>query len=223
MRIATVGVLVAVACLAATAGSHASPAPALEGDAPDRPVAEKAALVGHWKLNPKLSEDPLEKMRQAMEQAGRRGGGYPRGPGGGLGRPGGGPGGGMNRRGGGGREGGLDERARPPGMAFLTATELTVTNVEPEISIVEPEGLVRNLHPDGKKYATSSGGDVRTRWDGDHLRVETKSERGQVKETWSVSPQTRQLTVELQIQRGGMAPVSVRRVFDPAKGDVEKP
>lgn len=214
--------------LAAAVLILASAARGLEDKASDEPVAEKAALVGHWKLNPELSEDPREKMRQAMERGGR--GGFPRGPGvGGMGHPGGyagggwgGHGGGAGRRGGG-REGGDGEAARPTGMAFLTGSELTVTNIEPEVAIVEPEGVVRNLHPDGKKYETSSGGQVKTRWDGDRLRVETKSERGQVKETWSVSPETQRLTVELQIQRGGMAPVSVKRVFDPAKADVDAP
>jgi len=224
MRNATVALIAGIGCQTAASLVAPSPARALQDKAPEPPVAQKAALVGHWKLNPELSEDPREKMRQAMEQGGR--GGYPGGLGGGMGRPGGGawggPGGGMGRRGGG-PEGDGGEGPRPTSMAFLTATELTVTNVEPEISIVEPEGLVRNLHPDGKKYATSSGGEVKTRWDGDRLQVETKSERGQVKETWSVSPATGRLTVELQIQRGGMAPVSVKRVFDLAKTDVPKP
>jgi hypothetical protein len=108
-------------------------------------------------------------------------------------------------------------------MGFLTASELTVTNIEPDVSIVEPEGLVRNLHPDGKKYETSSGGEVKTRWDDERLMVETKSERGQVKETWSVSSEPRRLNLELQIQRGGLASVSVKRVFDPVETDTPKP
>jgi hypothetical protein len=224
MRHAALAVIAGVGCLAGAGLLLASPAPAQESKASETPVADRAALVGHWKLNAELSEDPREKLRQAMERGG--GGGYPRGPGGGgMGHPGGGGAwGGMGRHGGGGGGGGGGgDTARPTGMAFLTATELTVTNVEPEVSIVEPEGVVRNLHPDGKKYETSSGGEVKTRWDGDRLQVETKSERGQVKEIWSVSPETRRLTVELQIQRGGMAPVGVKRVFDPAKTDVDAP
>jgi hypothetical protein len=225
-----VALLACAGCLAAAGLVLASPARALEENASDKPVAEKAALVGHWKLNPELSEDPREKMRQAMEGGG--GGRFPRGPGGGgMGRPPGGyggggdwggAGGGMGRHGRG-QEGEGGEGRRPPAMAFLTATELTVTNIEPQVSIVEPEGLVRNLQTDGKKHETSSGGEVKARWDGDRLLVETKSERGQVKETWSVSPETRRLTIELQIQGGGMPPVSVKRVFDPAKVDVGAP
>jgi hypothetical protein len=187
--------------------------------------AARAALVGRWKLNPELSEDPREKMRQAMQHSGRgMGGGFPGGPGGGgMGHP----GGGWGERGGRGRPGGGPEaepgRTPPSGGTFLSATELTITNVQPEVAIVEPEGLVRNLHPDGRKYKTSSGGEVKTHWDGDRLVVETKSDRGEVKETWSVSPETKRLTLELQIQHGGMSPVSVRRIFDRAEGDSPKP
>jgi hypothetical protein len=221
MRHAALALIAGVGCLAGAGLLLASPAPAQEAKASDKPVADRAALVGHWQLNAELSEDPREKLREAMERGGR--GGYPGGPGGGgMGHPGGGGGwGGRGHHGGGGGGGG--DSPPPTGVAFLTASELTVTNVEPEVSIVEPEGVVRNLHPDGKKYQTSSGGEVKTHWDGDRLKVETKSERGQVKETWSVSPETRRLTLELQIQRGGMAPVGVKRVFDPAKIDGDAP
>jgi hypothetical protein len=227
MRGVKLALLTCAGCLASASLLLARPGWTAEEKAPATAAAGKAAFVGHWKLNPELSEDPREKMRQAMERSGR--GSFPGGPGGMGGRPGGygggawgGGGGGMGRHAGGG-DAGRDPEGRPPVMAFLTANELTVTNIEPEVSIVEPEGVVRNLHPDGKKYDTSSGGEVKTRWDGDRLEVESKSERGHVKETWSVSPEPRRLTVELQIQHGGLAPVTVKRVFDPATNDVDAP
>jgi hypothetical protein len=125
---------------------------------------------------------------------------------GGWGRGGGrGPGGGGN----GGEGGG------PPAMALLTASEITVTHVEPEVAIVEPDGLVQTLYPDGKKHKEDdNGAEVQTTWKDDALKVERKSDRGKVEETWSVSPDTKRLTILLEIQRGSMPSVSVRRVYD---------
>lgn len=195
--------------------------------APTEP-ARSQWLVGEWKLNPELSEDAREKMRQAIEQS-RRGGGmgrYPGGPGG-MGHPGGGgmggyPGGGPGGRGGPERGPGRDG-VGPPNLSLLNATELTIANVSPEVSIIEPGGFVRNLRPDGQKHESPSGGEVRASWDRGRLRVETKLERGSVKESWSVDEQSRRLTVELEVQQGGLAPVKVKRVFDRVEGSARAP
>ena len=101
-------------------------------------------------------------------------------------------------------------------MTFFSAKELTVTHIAPAVAIVEPDGLVRTLQPDGEKYQLEHGeGEVKTRWKGDGLVVETKTERGKMKETWSVSPETGLLTVKLKIEPGGgrMPKVEVRRVY----------
>jgi hypothetical protein len=229
MRSAAVALVAGLGCLATAGLARARPLAGEEQKAPAQPGAGKAALVGRWKLNAALSEDPREKLQQAREQSSR---------GGGMGVPGGGHGGGWGDRGGGAGWGGHGHGAGGPGggygsgagqgsapgtMTLLSATELTITNIEPEISIVEPEGMVRYLHPDNKKYDTSNGGEVKAAWKGDQLEVETKGERSKVGETWSVSPETRQLTVELRLQFGGMAPVSVKRVYDPVKTDADQP
>jgi hypothetical protein len=110
---------------------------------------------------------------------------------------------------------GGEEGRRPPMMTFFSASELTITHLEPAVAIVEPDGLVRTLQPDGEKYQAEHGeGEVETRWKGDSLFVETKTERGKVKETWSVSPQTGQLTVRLELGGGRMPAVEVNRVYD---------
>jgi hypothetical protein len=216
-----VGIFV-VAVAGAVSTSGAPRLRAFPGEEAGAPGAERKALVGRWKLNPELSEDPREKLRQAHAARGGGGGwggGHPGGPGGEAGgRPGGGGWGGRH----GGREGGPPSEGggeRAGGPAFLTANELTITNVEPEVSIVEPEGMVRNLHPDGKKYDTSAGGEVKARWEDDRLLVETKSDRGKVKETWAVSKETKQLTLTLDIDTSWGGSVSVKRVFDPAPVD----
>jgi hypothetical protein len=115
---------------------------------------------------------------------------------------------------------GGEEGRRPPMMTFFSAKELTITHIAPAIAIVEPDGLVRTLQPDGEKYQAEHGeGEVKTRWKGDRLVVETKTERGKMKETWSVSPETGQLTVRLALEFGGgrMPSVEVDRVYDPAE------
>jgi len=220
------GMTVLVCALALAFGSWATPGAAeepAESESVENPGRQ--ALVGQWTLNADLSEDPREKMQEAMEKL-RGGGGGGRGGGmGGRGGRGGGMGGGGGRAGGG---GGMDggggrggqEGRRLPAPTFFSAKELTITHIAPAVAIVEPDGLVRTLQPDGEKYQVEHGeGEVKTRWKGDALVVETKTERGKMKETWSGSPQTGLLTVKLEIEPGGgrMPKVEVRRVYDPAE------
>ncbi len=88
----------------------ACPLPAAAEDAGAKPDATtRPNFSGSWRLDPKRSDDPAEKMREvraARERegfgpggpggrgGGRPGGGGMGGPGGGMGGPGGGPGGG---------------------------------------------------------------------------------------------------------------------------------
>jgi hypothetical protein len=194
--------------------------PAREAAPPSDAPAGRQALVGRWKLNQDLSEDPREKMREAMSGRWGGGGGYGRGGGmgGGMGHGGWGHHGGGWGRGGGEGEGGGGSRGQggqPPMMALLNASELTVTNVEPEVGLVEPDGVVETLYPDGKKHKNNdSGVETQTSWKDATLKVERKTERGKLGETWSVSPDGKRLTLLLEIQRGSMPTVSVRRVYD---------
>ncbi len=226
-----IGALVLTAALGGVAAGLALSVPAQAGDAKkdaekeQKLTAERQALVGHWKLNPELSEDAREKMREAGSW--RRAGGM---GGGGMGRPGGwgggggGMGGGWGRRGGGrgGQEGDPstaadDNRMRRVGI--VAATDVTVTGIEPDVVITLPEDVKRTLHPDGKKYDAANGGEEKTQWKDARLVVDTKTERGEVKETWSVSPQTKQLTINLEIHRASGPSVSVKRVFDPVAAE----
>ena len=224
MRVAMPGGMAVLMCAAALAfGPWATPGAAEEPAEPESVENPgRQALVGQWTLNADLSEDPREKMQEAMEKLRQGGGG---GRGGGMGG-GGGRGGGMG--GGGGRGGGMDggggrggqEGRRPPAPTFFSAKELTITHIAPAVAIVEPDGLVRTLQPDGEKYqAEHSEGEVKTRWKGDRLVVETKTERAKIKEAWSVSPETGRLTVRLELEAGGgrMPKIEVDRVYDPVE------
>ena len=207
----------------------------------DKPVDETAlaavrqSFVGEWTLNKELSDDPRAKMREGRPEGGPPGGGEPggggwggghRGGGGGWGGGGRGGGGGWGGGGGGGRRGGGmgPERAGggsgPAGGMLFSADRITITNLTPEITIVAPEGDLRTLHADNQGYQTSGGATVKTRWDGTRLLVETKRERGGMKEAWAVSTEPpRRLTVLVELERPSGGSVRIKRVFDPRASD----
>jgi hypothetical protein len=231
-----VGVLAWVACAAVLAVASTR---ALAGEKPASDEAGVAAcqqLVGEWRLNPELSEDPREKMRQARGEGGRPDGGGPPpeggggwgggggGRAGGSGHHGGGHGGGYPGHGGPGGEG--DGPGGPPAeggghasaMPF-TASRITVTNLEPEVTMLDPDGEVRRLHADDKAYKDDDGTEVKAKWDTKRLVVETKSRRGSSKETWTVGADPRRLTLLLEVRRPSGGTVTVKRVFDPVSTD----
>jgi len=127
-------------------------------------------LAGRWQLNRQLSEDARQKMREAMNQgrprSGLMGGRRPRGGGSG------GPGGALPPEAfGGGNDREPDETTRdllePPEM-------LTVTQTEGQVTIEDAEGVVR-LYTDGRKSKRENGlVEVRARWKGSELVVESK-------------------------------------------------
>ncbi len=223
---------------------------ASSGAATPAPAAVRERLVGVWRLNPELSEDPRAKMREGGGHGpgGGPGGGGEGGPGGGGpgggGPGGGGPGGGGPPPGGGGRgggppggggggggwsgdgghggrgmAGGPEGGPRGPGGADLVPPiafedQLTVTNLEPEITMIDAEGGIRRLHADGRSYKDSNGFEVKTRWEESALVVETKTGRERTRETWSVADAPRRLTVVVKADRPFGGEVTVRRVFD---------
>lgn len=192
-------------------------------------AAERAQLIGRWKLNQEESENAREKMRESMQKSGGRrpggggggwGGGMAGGMAGGGGRGGGGWGGGRGP--GGGPGGGNPEGAGNPRAAIWTLlaapVEIDVTQLEPEVVLAEPGGQIRKLHPDGKKHKLeATEAEVKTRWDGPKLLTETTTERGgKLIESWNVDPEKRRLIVMLKMERPwGGEPVTVRRIYDP--------
>ena len=228
-----VAFLAGVACAASLAAAsraqvRASEKPA-SGDG--AAVAVRQQLVGRWKLNPELSEDPREKMRQARGDGGRPEGGGSGGGRGGGGRGGGGWGGGGGGRGHGGGGGGYGGHGSQGGQSgprtegdgharsmLFTASEITVTNLEPEVTMLDPDGEQRQLHPDDKAYKDDGGTEVKAKWDESRLVVETKAQGGSTKETWTVGADPRRLTVLLEIKRS-FGDVKVKRVFDPVATD----
>lgn len=235
MRKAGYAVLGGACALAVTAAAARRAEPA-EKPAPAAVETARQGLVGQWLLNTSLSDDARAKMR---EGGGWGGGGGDRGGGGGGGGwggggGGGGRGGGMGRGGGGGwggrgggrgmgRGGGGQSAPSATRALLFPAAQMTITNLTPEVTVLEPDGSMRHLHADNKGYKDDSGTEVRARWDESKLVVDTKSERGHVKETWSVASDPRRLEVRLEIDRPYGDTVKIKRVYDPVDPNAPKP
>ncbi len=190
------------ACEAAALGASADEGPGVD--------AQRSAFVGRWTLDAESSEDALEKMREAgswrRAAGGLGGGGRPGGPGGWDRTPG-------RHRGDDDPETAMEDRNQVRLFPFLSASELTVSAVAPDVAMVaQPGGFERTLRPDGGQHETEAGGEVKAHWDKARLVVQTKAERGEVKETWTVSGDGR-LTIEMKVDRPSGPSVRVRRVF----------
>ncbi len=192
--------------------------------AEDKPAAA-AGLGGRWLLNPELSDDARQKMREAREgmRGGGSGGGGPKGPGGGRG-------GGMGGRGG--RMGGPGSGRGGPGMGgggdreslrslFEAPSEMTITPTDAEVVLLEKDGRMRIFHPDGKGHKSEAGStEVKARWEAGKLVVETKGESGpRVTETFERAPDAEKLMVTLRLEGGRMPAISIKRVYEPAEGE----
>jgi hypothetical protein len=231
-------VLTAAAVFGPTQTSTEPAAPATQ-TAPETQTAPAAvsSLGGRWVLNPELSDDPRQKMREAREQnhgsggggnwggGGGHGGGMG-GHGGGMGRHGGGGGGGGYGGGGGGRggadSGGRSDDARESFRAAMeAANELVITPTATEVVVMEKDGRMRVFHPDGQSRKSESGeSEVKARWEANPSRlvVETKSERGpRVTETYEAAADKTKMTIVMRLEGGQMGTVTLKRVYDPAE------
>jgi hypothetical protein len=189
------------------ASSPPAPVPQLDriDDGGQAPAAQ-VDLSGHWRFNPDKSEDARQKMHEAMQGRGGRGG-FPGG--GGRGR--------VRFPGAGGRTGG-DPREGMRAM-MEAPPSLQVTQTPSEITVLEEDGRLRALHPDGKGYKAEGGAsEVKTRWEGAKLVVESRDERGaRVTETFSTSADRKQLEVILKLEPARLPAITVRRVYDSAE------
>lgn len=186
-------------------------------------------LAGRWTFDPEKSDDVRQKMREARggrEPGSDEGGPRRGGPGGGGGMGGGRGGGGM---GGGGMRGGRGmggERPGGPGggegreamrALFEAAPELLITPTTNEVVILEKDGRLRTLHPDGKTYKSEGGAsETKTRWQGGGLVVESKMPSGaRILETFALVSSPREA-------EGGGADSKSAEPATPTSGTPEK-
>lgn len=224
------GVVFGVSAAASGAGPAAGPAD--KPPVPSGTMAARALLAGRWRLDPERSDDARAKMRDA------RGDREPP-----RGRPAGGSGGRGGGRGGPGRDGfgpggGGDPRESLRAL-MEPAVELLITPTEREIVILEKDGRLRTLHPDGRSYKAEGGrAEVKTRWEGAELVVETRLEDGpRTTETFVVSSiiaasspagaeadapaEPRRLTVTLALEGRRGRPITLNRVYAPEGAPAE--
>lgn len=177
-------------------------------DSTSAPADARPNLAGEWKFNKKQSDDPREKMREAMENAGPR----RRGWGAGMdGRPYGG-GWGVRRS----QRGGMMDPA--------DLSQLTIDQAPDRTQVSDAHGRILALYSaDESANPRPSDGFSRTpppaRWQNGRLVVVMEGFRGgKTTRTYSLSPDGRQLYLTTRIENPRFQqPLTMRFVYDRAK------
>lgn len=170
---------------------------------------------GHWVLNAKASDDPVEKAKEAMKQA--KGGGQGRG---GMGGMGGGMGGGRQGRG---SPEGMRGRSEPsPEMSALIASaeKLDITHEDPMLLVSDENDRRQRVFTDFRSASVSASGGMQQRvavadWEGAALVVETTMSNGsKLVQNYQIDAKTGQLMISTSANRPEMPLVSYRLVYD---------
>ncbi|MFZ3244487.1 MAG: hypothetical protein WA185_05375 [Candidatus Acidiferrales bacterium] len=169
-------------------------------------------LAGTWKLNKDKSDNPREKMQQAMGNSG----GMQGGGGGGYGQ----------RRGGGGGEGG------PRGNMMDEFTQLTIVQTGSNIKVTGASGRILAVLPaDTGSNSDTSNADSNANgqyapppptvhWQDTQLIAELQGRRGKTTRTYELSPDGKQLYVTTRMENPRFSqPVTYRFVYDPVKSN----
>jgi hypothetical protein len=210
-------------------------------EAPLMAPPPEVSLTGHWTLDPKLSDDPGNKVREAMK--GMQGdhrrrrppifpgpGGFPddrreppvpTGPGIDITTPGmtGTDGTGDPFKQGGSSYGSSGSQSRAAFDHVQDLPETLTIAQRPALILVQEdddEGRIRALRPDGTRQRTTNGkSEHRTRWDKGLLRVETWYDDGvHAEEIFDLAPDRSLLTVTVRVDDGDST-ISLERVFRP--------
>lgn len=240
LAVVSLGVALAPRLAAAQApdGPQAGATPSDEPPAQPKPhavsqIGGHPSLAGNWTLNKDQSDDPREKMREAMgggsgDQSGDGGRGGWSGGGGGMG--GGGGFGGGGRRGGG--QGGQGGRGGDMNADF---SQLAIEQTATSAKITGSSGRVLALYSsaDSSQASTSAsnrssdsddsgGAEDRSapavaQWQDNHLVAVTQTRRGSTTRTYELSPDGAQLYVITKIENPRLQqPVTFRFVYDTA-------
>ncbi|MFA5243566.1 MAG: hypothetical protein WC392_14460 [Sulfuricella sp.] len=231
--------------LAAGAGpslaSSTTTAPMTLGAAPQ----SRPDFSGQWVLNAKASDDPQEKIREAMktlQQAkgggpgmggGGRGGGMGGGGMGGGGMGGGGMGGGGM---GGGMSGGRQGRGSPDAMGgrgekpsgelsalMVTAEKLDISHEDPMLLITDENGQRQRLFTDFRGASVSASGGLQQRvsiagWENAALVVESTMPGGSRRvQNYQIDASTGQLMIITAVSLPEKQAVSYQLVYDRVK------
>jgi hypothetical protein len=170
-------------------------------------------LAGSWRLNTDDSDDPYKKMQQARSSSGN---------GGQSGRRGGGGMGGHGGYGGRRQEGGdsdSDSDSQKMHIFLEPPRELTISQKEPEIDVVDDDAHKFALFTDGRKVEKSKDAnnqEFTAKWEDYRLVAEGKDPRGNKYErSYEVLEGNQQLRETLLLQVGrNKTEVSIRFVYD---------
>jgi hypothetical protein len=189
---------------------------------PPTPVAKQQSrpdFSGHWALDAKASDDPQERVKQAMKQA-RIGGQGMRG-GGGMG--GGGRGGKRQGRGSqegmGGSEMPFDDRA----ALVATAKTLDITHQDPMLLVVDENDRHQRLFTDFRGVSVSASGGAQPQaavagWEGDVLVVESRMSHGaRLVQQYRIDAETGRLIISSAAELPNRQEVTFLLVYDRLK------
>lgn len=155
-------------------------------------MAEQPNFTGTWRLNRGLSDNPEEKVKEAIGNRGRV-----------LGR----------------MMGGRGAKDRMKDNAAI-ADVLRITHNDPEFQVTGNNDLTRRLITDGRKVnnTTQKGESLETtaRWQGSQLVVVTqRANGGKLTQTYSLGRGGRQMIVLTQITGQRLdRPIEIRLVYD---------
>ena len=189
------------------------------------PSEEAPSFNGVWERNPDESDDPREKIQEALGGQGGKSGQMD--PGGGEGGRGGGrrqPGmGGQGMSGRGGARGGGSEKmeAMRETMkeAMQAAQTLEISLSETELRIVDGSDNVRIYYLDGEKHKrqTPGGVDLETvaQKRGDQIIIEEKAESAKFTRTFALAQDGSVMVVTVRLEHDRFKqPVVIRSVYD---------
>lgn len=166
----------------------------------------KPSLTGTWTLNQKQSDDPRQKMQEAMNANGNQG----------------------DSGGGSGRMGGRRGRGGQGGM-MRQFSQLTITQTDKGLNVAGATGrLIATTEPQSSDQTAqdnqdNGGGMMRmqpaqAKWQGNQLVATSNMFGGTTTRTFELSPDGKQLymTTKMENQRFSQ-PVTYRFVYDPGK------
>lgn len=192
---------------------------------PPAPVVKPQSrpdFSGHWTLDAKASDDPQERIKQAMKQArsdgqeGMRGGGM---GGGGMGG---------KRQGRGSQEGkGMGGRSEMPfddrAALVATAKTLDITHEDPMLLIADENDRHQRLFTDfrGISVSASGGGQPQAAvagWEGDVLVVESRMNHGsRLIQQYRIDAETGRLMISSAVELPNLQEATFRLVYDRLK------
>lgn len=173
---------------------------------------------GHWTLDAKASDDPQERIKQAMKQA----------KSGGQGMRGGGMGGGTGgKRQGRGSQEGMSGRSEMPfddrTALVATAKTLDITHEDPMLLIADETDRQQRLFTDfrGVSVSASGGGQQQAAvagWEGDVLVVESRMNHGsRLVQQYRIDVETGRLMISSAVELPNLQEATFRQVYDRLK------